>query len=97
MHKEIQDIIPVKGIFQINCKTATQMIVISEHHTLTFKQKIALWYHNYICKVCLYFQKQSKEINNIIKSQEKDYSATLSDQKKKEIAQLLHKLKEEGV
>jgi hypothetical protein len=75
--------------FMVNCKEATQMVVLNELHELSFFQRLSLRFHLIMCKVCMYFSKQSKELNEAIKRNEQETILTLSPEKKLEIENML--------
>jgi hypothetical protein len=68
----------------MTCKEAIEMSNrIVEHEPVSVKDKIQLWYHNMVCKVCLHYHKQNKFITNLFSI--KKEVPLLSDQEKEEL------------
>ena len=83
--------------WMINCKEATKLSVMAEFEKLSIKQKIALSFHLFICKVCKYFDQQSKFISQLSAQLDQQDPKKLADKKKHDIEQALHQLIEQGV
>lgn len=83
--------------WMINCKEATKLSVIAEFEKLSIKQKIALSFHLFICKVCKYFDQQSKLISTLSAQLDQQDSKKLDIKKKQDIEHELHQLIEQGV
>lgn len=93
MHEE--KLIPNK--LRINCKEATQLVVMHELGQLLIKQRLALWMHLLICKFCRLFNSQSKAINIALKKNESEKNLSLSSEKKEELSHLINELQRKHV
>jgi molybdopterin-biosynthesis enzyme MoeA-like protein len=78
--------------WMISCNEATQMIVFGEHEKLTWKQKIVLQIHLLLCSVCKHFQRQSSQINQLLKQIQEKEIAVMSSAKKEEITLEIKKI-----
>ena len=81
----------------INCKEATLMVVLQECDHLPFKKRFALWIHLLICKYCKLFNKQSKQINDVLKKHASEKNLSLSFEKKQELTHLINELQRRHV
>lgn len=93
---QLQQNIVAPNKLYLNCKEATQIIVMKEVGPITFMQRIGLWYHLYLCAICKLFKIQSAEINQAIRKNEQEKQVQLSIEKKEEIRIQLNQLKSNG-
>ena len=73
----------------INCKDATNMISQKEERRLSFKQRIQLSIHLFICKVCDFFYKQNKVLTTSVPLIQKKSAASLSEKEKQQMIEVL--------
>ncbi len=83
--------------WMINCREATKLSVMAEFESLSFKQKVAFKFHLFVCKVCRYFDQQSKLISQLSTKLDQQSPKNMSDTKKQDIEHTLHELIEQGV
>ncbi len=83
--------------WMINCKEATKLSVMAEFEKLSIKQKIALNFHLFMCKVCKYFDQQSKFISILSAKLEQQDPKKLAIKKKHYIEDKLNQLIKQGV
>lgn len=54
-----------KGLM-ISCKHATELIERNQEEELSLKEKIQLRFHNFLCRVCAIYEKQSKMLSKLL-------------------------------
>jgi hypothetical protein len=54
-----------KGLM-ISCKHATELIEKNQEEQLSVREKIQLRFHNFLCKVCAIYEKQSIMLSKLL-------------------------------
>jgi hypothetical protein len=80
----------------ITCKKATEFIIKNEEGKLSLSQRVKLWRHLLICKVCKVFYNQNKLLNSALFNNKPDDNAALSDNDKNDIIAALKKVGEDS-
>jgi hypothetical protein len=73
----------------LNCEEVTYLISLSEHEPIGVKQKMALRFHYLVCKVCLYYARQSKQINDLLIAVFQSQKMVMNEAKKERIQRML--------
>jgi hypothetical protein len=75
----------------IGCKESTMLSIKKLEQPLTFAEKIAYRIHTLLCGPCLFFAKQITKLHQSLKNLRKEDSVTFSDEKKKELEEIIKK------
>ena len=51
----------------LSCKAATELMEIKQEQGLSLRQRFQLWMHTLICDACKKYEKQSQQIDTILK------------------------------
>ena len=75
----------------ISCEEATDMKVKKHSEPLTFSDRLRLWMHLAICKLCALFAKQSQIIDDAAASLDESIPAKMPESARARILQELQK------
>ena len=81
----------MKNLLHISCEKATMLVCKREDSPLLFGDRFRLSIHLTICTACRLFAKQNNIINESLKNSTQNLDVKLTEDKKKQIKDLLVK------
>ncbi len=76
----------------VSCKEATMLCTKQTETSLTFRERVALKIHLFICKPCLYFSKQIKYLHKSLKGLAENDKISFTEPKKKQLREKINEM-----